>query len=134
MSSPISIAIPFPISLVHAIAGEALASGSDFPTVVLRRLESAFGPPPASPVIYDDDVARAVDRCKALSPGTLFSLNADFTGSRRLFSRDEWQALISNTGFRPTVFGRQFSKAILAAGLAKPKEKTGDNKQVYERL
>jgi len=134
MSSPISIPIKFTVQLLHAITGEALASGRDVETVVLDLLESAFGPPPAPPVSYDDEVAEAVARCQALAAGTRFSLNADYAGSRRLFSRDEWQALVAKGAFRPTVFGRQFSKAILAAKLAEPKEKTGDNKQIYERL
>jgi hypothetical protein len=134
MPSPIPIQIHFPVALLHALTGEAVASGRGLEAVVLRTLESTFGAPPTAPVTYDIEVAQATERCKALPPGTLFSLNADFGGSRRLFSRDEWQTLISNSAFRPTVFGRQFSKAILAASLAKAKEKTGDNKQIYERL
>lgn len=129
-----SLTLDFPLDLLHAITGEALASGRGFNEVVLCTLESAFGPPPAAPVTYENEVAKAVERCKALPASTLFSLNADFTGSRRLFSREEWRAMASNAAFRPTVFGRQFSKAILAAGLAEPKEKTGDNKQIYVRL
>lgn len=134
MSNSVPISIGFPVPLLHAITAEALASGRDFEAVVLDALALNFAPSPAAPVVYDDEVAEAVARCQALVAGTRFSLNADYAGSRRLFSRDEWQALVAKGAFRPTVFGRQFSKAILAAKLAEPKEKTGDNKQIYERL
>jgi hypothetical protein len=134
MPTPITISIAFPVQLVHAIAHEAITSERDFDAVVLGTLAAAFGPPPATPVNYEEVVTRAVERCNALPAGTAFSLNADYTGSRRLFSRDEWQVLVAKPGFRPTVFGRQFGKAVLAANLAKAKEKTGDNKQIYERL
>lgn len=137
MLDPISIVIPVPIHIVNAASAQALATGRNVTVILVEAMERALGTPPtapAAPVSYDSDVERAVERCMALPVGTLFSLNADFAGSRRLFSREEWQALAAQASFSPTVFGRHFSKAVKAGMLATPHKKTDDNKQLYERL
>jgi hypothetical protein len=130
-----------PPYILHAACAESLRTNIPVKTVLIDAWEKSplglrqpLPTAPAAPITYDADVAKAIERCTALPAGTVFSLNADSAGSRRLFSREEWQVLSAKDSFSPTVFGRQFSKAVMAANLAKKHVKTDDNKQLYERL
>lgn len=130
-----------PPHILQAACAESIRTNIPVKTVLVEAWEKsplgrrqASPRAPAAPITYDADVAKAIKRCSALSAGTVFSLNADSAGNRRLFSREEWQMLSAKDSFSPTVFGRQFSKAVMAANLAKKHDKTDDNKQLYERL
>lgn len=128
-----TITLDLPLDLVLAIASEGVETSTEFDEIIIRKLRSLYGAE-QPPISYDREVAVALERCKALEKGASFTLNADHSGSRRLFSREEWKTLTANAQFRPTVFGRLFGKAITAQKLAEPCIKTSDNKQVYRRV
>lgn len=128
-----TVTLDIPLELVQSISAEALASNRGFEEVIVSTLSAALDPSPSAPTNHEKELAMAVERCRALEAGSLFSLNADHTGSRRLFSREEWRAMTANPNFRPTVFGRSFGKAVTDK-LATAHTKTPDNKQIYKRL
>lgn len=69
----------------------------------------------------EDMLSLAIERAKKMSPQTEFKL-------QQLFSTEEW------TNVSPTVFGRDFRKAVESQGIARHLGKDPQNKARYERM